>query len=137
MTKSDFQKMGHTERRLFGPRTMVLAGFSAEDHTQLELLLEKLKLYDLSLVWANSEQLDSTLEALMNLPQNFGRDISSNLPKAIIAGGITEKELRMLMSGYRSAGMPKTIWATLTPTSTTWPLKQLLAELTAEHQSLS
>ncbi len=137
MTKSGFEKMGNPERKLFGPRTLVLTGFSAQDHPNIKLLLEKLKLSELSMVWATSEQLEMTLEGLMNLSEGFGQEISSDLPKAIIAGGVTEKELRMLMSGYRSAGMPKTIWATLTPTSSTWRLKQLLSELTAEHKALS
>lgn len=137
MTKAGFQKMGNSERQLFGPRTLVLTGFSANSHARFNTLLEKLELSDLSLVWATSEQLESPLDTLMGLPQGFGMGSSSDLPRAIIAGGISEKELRVLMSGCRNAGMTKTIWATLTPTSSTWRLGRLLSELSAEHKSLT
>jgi hypothetical protein len=41
------------------------------------------------------------------------------------------------MSGCRKAKMQQALWATLTPTSTDWTLKDLLAELDAERQALA
>lgn len=137
MTKASFEKLQNTEKSLFGPRKLLMTGFSSNSQTKFKTLLEMLGFSNLSPVWATSENLDEPLSDLVDLPSNFGEAVDSNLPRAIIAGGITEKELRLLMSGCRKAGMKNTIWATLTPTSVTWPLKQLLAELTAEHKELS
>jgi hypothetical protein len=58
------------------------------------------------------------------------------MPAAIIMAGITENELHLLMSSYRSAGLPNPLWATLTPTSEAWTLRQLLTELSAEREAL-
>lgn len=137
MTKAGFEKLQNTEKSLFGPRKLLLTGFSSNAQTKFKTLLGMLGFSNLPPVWAASEQLDEPLSALVDLPEDFGEGVDSSLPRAIIAGGITERELRLLMSGCRNAGMKNTIWATLTPTSVTWPLKQLLAELTAEHKALS
>jgi hypothetical protein len=137
MAKAGFEKLQNSEKTLFGPRKLLLTGFSSNSQTKFKILLEMLGLSDLPIVWAASEQLDDPLNVVVDLPEDFGKGMDSSLPRAIIAGGITEKELRLLMSGCRKAGMKHTIWATLTPTSVTWPLKQLLAELTAEHKAMS
>ena len=70
------------------------------------------------------------------LPPGAGRGESSTLPRAIIVAGITERQLQTLMAVCRKTGMKQALWATLTPTSETWLLKQLLAELTAERKAL-
>ena len=48
-----------------------------------------------------------------------------------------EKELIALMTVCRKTGMKDSLWATLTPTSETWTLRQLLSELAAEREALS
>ena len=40
------------------------------------------------------------------------------------------------MAVCRNAGMRQALWATLTPMSETWMLKDLLAELSAEKEAL-
>ena len=50
--------------------------------------------------------------------------------------GLTQNELHLLMSGSRKSGMKPPLWATLTPTSETWTVINLLQELTAEHQAM-
>jgi hypothetical protein len=41
------------------------------------------------------------------------------------------------MTLCRKTGMQSSLWAALTPTSETWPLAQLLAELQAERKALA
>jgi len=50
--------------------------------------------------------------------------------------GLTQNELHLLMSGSRQAGMKPPLWATLTPSSETWTVQDLLKELVAEHQAM-
>jgi hypothetical protein len=59
------------------------------------------------------------------------------MPAALIMAGITEAELHRLMEGYRQAGLPWPLWATLTPISETWTLRALLKELAAERAALA
>lgn len=137
MTKADFEKVTHSEKRLYGPRKLVLAGFTAETQSKFKTLLGMLQLENIPLVWASSDQQEQILKDIIELPDDSGKGISSELPRAIIVSGITEAELQNLMAGCRQAGMKKALWAVATPTSTTWPLKQLLAELEAERKALS
>ncbi|MGA6925806.1 MAG: DUF3783 domain-containing protein, partial [Desulfosarcina sp.] len=55
----------------------------------------------------------------------------------IVVSGITENQLHALMTLTRESGMQPALWAALTPTSETWTLKQLLAELQAEREAFS
>ena len=50
--------------------------------------------------------------------------------------GFTQEELHTLMNGYRKAGLPAQLWATLTPVSENWTLETLLIELSKEDEAL-
>ena len=98
-------------------------------------VLKMVGLETIPTVWATSEQGDTRLLDLLELSDQTGRSESSDLPRAVIVAGITEKELLRLMTVCRKSGMQQALWATLTPTSETWTLKQLLAELSAERRA--
>lgn len=137
MSKGSFEKIRNSDRCLFGPRKLLLTGFAADVQIKFKTLLQMLGFSDLSLVWATEDQLETIIDDLVKLPDGSGNGRSSALPRAVIVGGITEKELHSLISGCRKAGMKQALWAALTPTSVTWRLQQLLSELAAEHAALS
>ena len=85
--------------------------------------------------WAEARA-GSRISDLLALEDNTGWGGSSGLPRAIIMGGLTQNELHLLMSASRQAGMKPPLWATLTPTSETWTVQDLLKELAAEHQAM-
>jgi hypothetical protein len=78
----------------------------------------------------------SLISEVLALEDNTGWEIGSELPRAVIMSGVTQNELHLLMSGSRQAGMKPPLWATLTPTSETWAVHDLLKELAAEHQAM-
>jgi hypothetical protein len=79
---------------------------------------------------------EKTLKELLALPGGYGRGEHSDLGRAVIMSGLTQAELHRFMSAYKSAGLPKPLWAALTPTSESWKLKDLLDELSAERQAM-
>lgn len=131
-----FQKVSDSDKRLYGPRKLVLCGFEPGVQAKFGTLLEMLGFKDLPRVWAGSAQSDIAIGQLMALEDGSGKGQSSGLPRAVIMAGITEQELHQLMGGARKAGMRDALWATLTPVSETWKLKSLLAELAAERQAM-
>jgi len=137
MSKPGFEKIQHSDKCLFGPRKLLLCGFAGTVQSKFKTLLEMLGMGDLPLVWISEKQSAETLKDLVELSDGWGASQSSALPRAIIVGGISEKELHQLMSGCRKAGMRQALWAALTPTSMQWPLHQLLAALSAEHKAVS
>ena len=46
----------------------------------------------IDLIWAASDQSDQTVGDLLKAPPGYGQGVSSDLPRAVIVSGISEKE---------------------------------------------
>lgn len=136
MTDATFEKVTLSDKPLHGPEKLIVCGFAADAQPKFDIVLDMAGLKQVPLVWALESQLEKRLSELTALPPGAGRGESSALPRAIIVAGITERQLQTLMTVCRKAGMKQALWATLTPTSETWQLKNLLAELSAEQKAL-
>ena len=136
MTGGGFQKVSRTDSPLYGPRKLLLCGFAAEAQAKFKRLLRMIGISELPLVWLCEEQADLSLGELVKLDDGTGSGRSSRLPRAVIISGILQVELHLLVSGFRQSGLKQVLWATLTPTSETWTLQNLLAELAAEHKAM-
>ena len=115
---------------LYGPRGLLLCGFSPKEQKIIIKLISDFS--HLPVIVATAQEQGKTLNQILNLPDGHGRGKPSRMPKAIIMSGITEIELCEVMSTYRKILPKQPLWATLTPTSEKWTLKQLLHELVAE-----
>ena len=136
MNDSGFEKITLSERRLYGPRKLLLCGFQPDSREKFITLLKLLNLSDIPVVWIHTEQVRDKLGDAVQLPNGTGLDCQSELPRAIIVCGVTEKELHHLMDGSRQAGMKSALWAVLTPTSEQWRIADLLNELEAERAAI-
>jgi hypothetical protein len=136
-TDASFEKVSTSDQALYGRRRLFLCGFPAEAQPKFEIVLKAVNLQNVSKVWVTDDQVNMVLSELLNLEDNTGAGLSSNLPRAIIVAGISQNELINLMTVCKQAGMKGALWATLTPTSESWSIQQLLAELAAEREALS
>ena len=136
MSDGGFEKVSQSDERMYGPRKLLICGFSADIQPHVVKLLEILKLSDIPRIWVTAEHAGSLISDVLALDDNAGRGVASELPRAIIMSGLTQNELHLLMSGSRQAGMKPPLWATLTPTSETWTVQDLLKELAAEHEAM-
>jgi hypothetical protein len=136
MTDGEFQKVSRSDEALYGPRMLLLCGFTADAQSKFITLLGMIGLPELPLVWVTEDQADLSLGELVKLDNGKGAGVSSQLRRAVIMSGITQNELHLIMSGCRQAGMKQALWATLTPTSETWTLQSLLKELAAEQKAM-
>ena len=136
MTDGTFEKVQHSDDRMYGPPKLLLCGFSASAQSNFGTVLKMAGLQDVGVVWANEMNGKETLASLIGLSDGAGAGTGSALPRAIVVSGITENQLHTLMTVCRQSGMPQSLWAALTPTSETWPLAQLLSELQAERKAL-
>ena len=136
MADNGFQKVDQSDNMLYGPRKLLLCGFAAEVQPKFITLLDMIGLSSIPLVWVTQDQADIHVAELVQLDDGAGAGASSELPRAIIMSGISQNELHTLMAGCRKSGMQQPLWATLTPTSETWPIKDLLKELAAEHRAM-
>ena len=122
---------------MYGPSKLLLCGFAAAAQSKFMTVLDMAGLKDIPVVWVNQALSEKRLSELLDLSNGNGEGKGSTLPRAIIVSGITENQLHALMTLCRKTGMQQALWAVLTPTSETWPLEQLLAELQAERKALS
>ncbi len=136
MTDAKFEKVSQTDKPLYGPRKLLLCGFSQSVQPNFNKLLELIGLSEIPKVWVAEDQADIRVSELMKLADGTGWGVSSELPRAIIMAGITQNEMHGLMTGCRQSKMKPTLWATLTPTSETWTIQSLLNELAAEHAAM-
>ena len=136
MSEGGFEKVSQSDEPMYGPRKLLICGFSTDIQPHVAKLLELLKLSDIARIWVTAEHAGSLISDVLALEDNTGFGVSSELPRSIIMSGLTQNELHLLMSGSREAGMKPPLWATLTPTSETWTVQDLLKELMAEHQAM-
>ena len=106
MTDGEFQKVSRTDKPLYGPRKLLLCGFAADAQFNFITLLDKIGLAELPLVWVTEDQADLSVGELVRLANGTGTGLTSQLPRAVIMSGITQKELHLLMSGSRQSARP-------------------------------
>ena len=134
--KSTFEKVTRSEKLLYGPRKLMLCGFPAVGQAKFDTVLGKVGIADVPKVWVTAEQAQQTLADILALPDGSGAGVSSTLARAVIVSGLTEAQLISLMNICKKSGMQQALWACLTPVSETWPLQQLLTELTREREAM-
>ena len=137
MVDATFEKVTTSDKPLYGPRKLLLCGFSSAAQSKFETVLDMVGLREIPKIWVSDDQGDMALSALLLLPDKSGASVSSNLPRAIVVAGISQNELISLMTVCKKAGMMNALWATLTPVSENWTIRQLLAELAAERKAMT
>jgi len=99
--------------------------------------MEKAGFNDRPVVFAGTEDGSRLLNDLLTSETASGIGEASQMPRALILSGFTRNELHKIMSAYRYAGLPRQLWATVTPVSEGWTLAQLLEELQKEDKAFS
>jgi hypothetical protein len=137
MVDATFEKITTSDKPLYGPRKLLLCGFSSAAQSKFETVLDMVGLREAPKIWVLDDQGDMALSTLLQLPDNSGASVSSNLSRAIVVAGISQNELINLMTVCKKAGMMHALWATLTPVSENWTIQKLLAELAAERKAMN
>ena len=134
--EAGFERVAASDEPMYGPRKLLICGFSSEVQPNFVKLLEIIGLSEMPKIWVTVAYAQRLISEVLALEDNTGWGVSSELPRAIIMCGLTQNELHLLMSGSRQSGMKPPLWATLTPTSESWTVQDLLTELAAEHQAM-
>ena len=136
MNEGTFTKVDATDERMYGPRGIIVCGYPPPEHGPLAQFLDALMGPEMKVCFASEEIQERSLKDILALPHGYGQGGPSGLRRAMVISGCTQRELHTLMSGYRQAGLPGQLWATLTPVSEGWTLKILLEELAKEAQAI-
>ena len=127
-----FRKVEKSEKKLHGPRKLIVCGYPDLDRRALLSLLVENDCNDLPVIFVTTRDLKKTISELLTLADRSGQDEISRMERALILSGFTQNELHRLMKAYRNSGLSTQLWATVTPISENWPVEKLLGELAAE-----
>ncbi|MFZ0133525.1 MAG: DUF3783 domain-containing protein [Desulfobacterales bacterium] len=136
MTEGTFQAIGSSHQRMHGPKGLVVCGFPAAEHGPLADAMGQIGFDDRPLIFAAEMDLTRSLIDVLSSPDRAGMGQSAPMPRAIIMSGFLQSEVHTLMTAFRQAGLPRQLWATLTPVSENWTLAALLAELAEEDRAM-
>lgn len=136
MTDESFKKVDDKVEKMYGPRKLLLCGFSSDERKSFLSLLRQESFENMPVVIVSNELSDKTLKTILELPENIGAMQASDMEKAVIMSGFMQRELHLLISSYRQSGLPRPLWATLTPVSENWTVSMLLKELAAEREAI-
>ena len=121
---------------MYGPRGILVCGYPASEQSSLLYLLDENGFSDLPAIFVSNPDLEKTLRELLASPHRSGLGEDSEMRRAIIMSGFSQKELYKLMALYRLSELPPQLWASLTPVSEKWSVAQLLDELAAESEAI-
>ena len=121
---------------MYGTSGILVCGYSLTEQPSFLSFLEQAGFQGFTVIFVTTNQSTNTLKELLALPDRSGHGEESDMRRAIIMSGFTQKELHKLMTAYRQAEMPSQLWATLTPISENWSITNLLEELAAESEAI-
>jgi hypothetical protein len=133
MSKGTFRKIGESAEPMYGPRAILVCGFTPSEQKTVMKLLDTIQITDIPVIFATAADTDICLGELLTLPNQSGRNTDCDIARAVVMSGITERELQQILSNYKGTGLPPPLWATLTPFSENWALSTLLEELKKER----
>lgn len=136
MSEGTFKKVGESMEPMYGPRALLVCGFTPSEQKTMIKLLDAIQLQDVPVIFATDADTEACLCELLTLPDQTGRNTDCDIERAVVMSGITEKELQQILSSYKGAGLPRPLWATLTPFSENWALSSLLEELKNERLAM-
>ncbi|MFT5472949.1 MAG: hypothetical protein ACI856_001275 [Kiritimatiellia bacterium] len=131
-----FSAIGKGDTPMFGATALLVAGYSVDEQKALRDLLVAHDLEHLPLVFIDAALQKRKLSDLAAHPDLSAEGRPSELRRAIVLSGLRETELHRLMKAYRLSGLPRQLWASMTPVSADWPMRTLLDELGKEKEDL-
>lgn len=132
------KKVGKSSKqKMYGPKKLLVCGYTETHQLELLSLLEDHKLTSIPILFVKSTDSQRILSELLAEEDKYGHGEASEMSRAVVASGLTQKELHLLMTAYRKAKLPTQLWAALTPTSEKWSIAALLEELAAERDEIA
>lgn len=134
--ENTFRPIGDSDQKMHGLSAVLVSGFSADEQKALRAVMNASGLQVIPAIYITAGTLNLTLAELAGLPTESNAGETTELPRALVLSGLTERQLHAMMDGYRESGLPRPLWASVTPTSSNWSIKYLLIELLKERDAM-
>ena len=135
MSDGTFSKVEKSSKTMYGPRGILACGYTKEEQTTFFSLLKKIRMDTIPVRFPVDADGSKSLKTIFEEAET-GQTGHSSLKRAVIMSGLTQEELHRLIASHRESGLTRPLWASLTPVSESWALKDLLEELAREDAAM-
>jgi hypothetical protein len=98
--KGTFKRIDKTDKRMYGPRGLLVCGYPLEEREGiLELVIKTLG--EIPVIFGVNRDVDNIMGDIFKREHKAGLTDSSDLPRAVIMSGLSQNELHSLMGAYR------------------------------------
>ncbi|MBI9076986.1 MAG: DUF3783 domain-containing protein [Desulfatibacillum sp.] len=136
MAEATMTRVTDSDAPMYGPRTLLVCGYTKDNQDAFLNLLKTEIPAKTPTVFCLPEDGDTLLSELVAKEDGHQYGREGKMPPAVILSGVSEKELRQIMTAWKGLGLPRQLWAALTPTSETWTLRALIRELQSEYMAM-
>lgn len=135
MDDGTFSKVEKTSKAMYGPRGILVCGYTKDEQITFCSVLKKSQMADILVNFLGDADGAKTLKTLFEKAET-GDTEHSSLRRAVVMSGLTQTELHNLIGSHRESGLPYPLWASLTPVSENWLLNDLLEALEQEAMAI-
>ena len=135
MDDGTFNKVEKSSKAMYGPRQILLCGYTNDEQTTFCSVLKKIQMEALPVKFPGDADGPRSLKTILENTEP-GDTEHSSLRRAVIMSGLTQTELHNLIGSHRESGLPRPLWASLTPVSESWTLEDLLEALAQEAEMM-
>jgi hypothetical protein len=135
MSDGTFSRVEKSSETMYGPRGILACGYSKEQQTAFLSVLEEIQMKDMPVKFPVDADGSKSLKTILE-ENETGQSDPSSLRRAVIMSGLTQEELHNLIASHGKSSLPRPLWASLTPISESWALKDLLETLAREHAAM-
>ena len=140
MKKHGFQKIDPRGEEICGPEAVLVCGFPATVEEPLRDLLARVDAPNHRVVFCTPRMVKQELgRALEPGPDETDETPAApdELPRVMVLSGMTGGQLQNFVSTYRTAGLPRPIFASTTPINVGFPVGRLIVDLLKEQRAMS
>lgn len=130
-----FKKISKKNSKMYGKYKVLVCGFNKIEKNEFIKLIKTFKVKP-PIVFVGSNDTELKIVDLLLKNDGYGFEETSEMPKAVIMSGFYESQLHELLRLYKETNLERPLWASVTPISENWKLKDLLSELQSEHDMM-
>lgn len=138
MNDGTFQKIDSPDYGAIGPPSILVCGFSTQIESTVKKVLESVGADKHQVLFCTSSMVKQPLGQALESSESSGEPAAPDkLPRAMVLSGLSGAQLQGFISGYRTSGLPRPIFASVTPINLDFPVGKLLVELLREQREMS
>jgi hypothetical protein len=135
--KGTFQRIDDDQEQGLGPPALLICGFPTEIGETLRAALRKIGTPDHRLVFCTPSMVKRTLAEALAGDDSEETALPDQLPRVMVLSGLSGVQINNLLQGWSETGLPRPIFAGVTPHNLAFPVGKLLKELIQEQRGMN